>query len=67
MGRVGWWAGSDLLVHAVIDGDVLTLCGQLGEKAQVEVRSNSAIRGGACPDCRSIVTEAAVTLAACHG
>ncbi len=63
------WAAAraDGAAHAIIDGDTLTLCGQLAEQhaITVEVSTEQArgiLRGIACPACVAIARELAAVV-----
>lgn len=65
MGLTQWAAArADGAAHAIVDGDTVTLCGQLAEEHAivVEVTTEQArgiLRGIACPACVAISRELA--------
>ena len=62
MARVEWRRPRSLTpAHAIIDGDTLTLCGQLAEQSAYLV-SDAEVPAMACEDCVEIITEAASVL-----
>jgi hypothetical protein len=69
MARVQWKrARFDTVAHAVIEGDVLVLCGAMTRKGPRpaedfgHIVAAEAVPGMACPYCREIITEAAEAL-----
>ena len=69
MARVEWKrARFDTVAHAVIEGDVLVLCGAPTRKGPRPASdfdrpvSAESLLGMACADCRDIITEAAGAL-----
>ena len=61
MARVEWKRPKSLTpAHAIVDGDTLTLCGQLAEQSAYLVSDEAlAPLRMACEDCVEIITEAA--------
>ena len=66
MARVEWRRPRSLTpAHAIVDGDTLTLCGDLAEQSAYLV-SDEPLQ--ACEECRAIIREAALSLGAVfHG
>ena len=62
MARVEWKRPKSLTpAHAIVDGDTLTLCGQLAEQSAYLV-SYEDVPVMACDDCREIIVQAAASL-----
>jgi len=68
MARVEWKRPRSLGdAHAIVDGDTLTLCGQLAEQNSYPVGFED-VPAMACDDCREIILQAAASLeVADHG
>jgi len=68
MARVEWKRPRSLGdAHAIVDGDTLTLCGQLAEQSAYLV-GDEFVPLMACVDCAEIIAEAAAALeVADHG
>ena len=68
MARVEWKRPRSLGdAHAIVDGDTLTLCGQMAEQSAYLV-GDVDVPAMACDDCREIILQAAASLeVADHG